>query len=98
MFIPSCCSTVYRYQGADIPEEYKLFDVEKLDIEMLYTVLSSVRPNFKNIHLNHKSLKKQYTVRKKPALELCNSYFNTQYSKGKIYEESFAKSYSRACT
>ena len=93
LFVPSYCSTVYKYQGLDISHvEYNMFDVQNMDSKMLYTALSRVKLNFRNIHLDHKSLKKQYTIRKQSARELCNSYFNTLYLKGKIYEVSFAKS------
>ena len=62
---------MYKYQGAEIEEEYNIYDVDKMDFKMLYTVLSRVKTSFKNIHLDHKSLKKKYTARKKPRLELC---------------------------
>ena len=92
-FIVAFFSTVYKYQGAEIEEEYNIYDVDKMDFKMLYTVLSRVKTSFKNIHLDHKSLKKKYTARKKPRLELCNSFLNAQYSNGKIYEVTFYASY-----
>ena len=76
-------TVILQHQGADIQKEYNIFDVEKWTSKTLYTALSRVKPNFKNIHLDHKSLKKQYTVRKQPALELCKSYFNARTRRGR---------------
>ena len=78
---------------ADIEKEYNIHDVDKMDFKMLYTDLSRGKTRFKNMHLDHKSLKKKYTARKKPRLELCNSFLNAQYSNGKIYEVTFYASY-----
>ena len=39
-FIPSFCVTVYKYQGADINEDYNIHDVNKMDKKQLYTALS----------------------------------------------------------
>ena len=38
--IPAFCSTVYKYQGADINEHFNILDVNRMDEKQLYTFLS----------------------------------------------------------
>lgn len=80
--------TVYSFQGADINENYNIYDVERMDIKMLYTALSRTC-KFEFIHLNFKSLNRKYKNRHSPIIELVNSKFNSLYKNGKIYEVVF---------
>lgn len=44
-FIPTFCSTVYKYQGADIDEPYNIYNVNRMDKKQLYTALSRTTIN-----------------------------------------------------
>lgn len=87
-FIIGFCNTVYKFQGCDIEEHYNIFDVEKIDKKMLYTALSRTT-KFQYIHLDNKMLNKYYFIRKQPKREIVNSYFNSDYLNGRIYEIKF---------
>jgi len=88
-FIPSFCVTVYKYQGADIDEQYNIYDTERMDIKQLYTSLSrTTRLDY--IHLDNNKINNQYFIRRQPILELTNSKFNSLYKDGKIYLVTFS--------
>ena len=87
-FIPAFCVTVYKYQGADINENYNIFDVEKMDKKQLYTALSRTT-KLNNIHLTNDDLNKKYEVRRQPRVEQVNAK-NNQYKNGKIYKVTFS--------
>ena len=84
-FIASFCVTVYKYQGADINENYNIYDVNKMDKKQLYTALSRTT-KLEYIHLTNKELNNKYFNRKQPTIELINSKFNSLYKNGKIYK------------
>lgn len=89
-FIPAFCSTVYKYQGADIDEPYNIYNVNRMNIKQLYTALSRTT-KLEYIHPDNKSLCKRYLPRSQPVMEVVNSYFNSDYNKGKIYKITFVK-------
>ena len=84
-FIPAFCSTVYKYQGADIKEHYNILDVNRMDKKQLYTCLSRTT-RFEYIHLDNQFLNAKYFIRRQPNIELLNSHFNSYYLYGKIYK------------
>ena len=86
-FIPAFCVTVYKYQGADINENYNIYDVRLMDKKQLYTALSRTT-KFEYIHLNFKELNKEYKFRRQPCVEQVNAK-NNQYINGKIYKVTF---------
>ena len=86
-FIPGFCVTVYKYQGADITEDYNIHDVKWMDKKQLYTALSRTT-KLKHIHLANKELNKNYYIRKQPGVEQVNAK-NNLYRNGKIYEVTF---------
>lgn len=77
-FIPAYCVTVYKLQGCTIDEPYNIWDVEKMDKKQLYTALSRTTKH-EYIHVNNKSFRNRYFIRKKPKNELVNSKFNSLY-------------------
>lgn len=87
-FLPNFCNTVYKFQGGKIDEPYNICDVNKMDIKELYTALSRTT-KLEYIHLNCRYLCKQYSERKRETFIIKNSYFNTDFHKGKIYEIKF---------
>lgn len=89
-FIPSFYSTVYKYQGADIDEHYNIYNVNRMDKKQLYTALSRTT-KLEYIHLDNKSLCKRYLPHALPVMEILNSYFNSDYNRGKIYKITFKK-------
>lgn len=89
-FIPAFCCTVYKYQGADINEPYNIYNVNRMDKKRPYTALSRTT-KFEYIHLNTSALNRVYEIRKQPTMEIINSYFNSDYSNGKIYKIEFEK-------
>ena len=86
-FIPGFCVTVYKYQGADINENYNIHDVGMMDKKQLYTALSRTT-KFEFLHLNFKELNKEYKIRGSPDVELVNVK-NSKYIDGKIYKVTF---------
>ena len=90
-FIPAFCCTVYKYQGADIKENYNILDVNGKDKKQLYTCLSRTA-KFEYIFLNNQKLNRKYVPRLQPILELMNSHFNGDFLYGKIYEVTFENS------
>ena len=83
-FIPAFCSTVYKYQGADINEPYNIYDVNCMDKKQLYTALSRTT-KYEYIHLDNQLLNNHYKPRPQPMLERVNSYYNCDYLFGKVY-------------
>ena len=75
-FIPAFCSTVYKYQAADIDEHYNIYNVNRMDKKQLYTALSRTT-KLEYIHLDNKYLCKRYLPRALPVMEILNSYFNS---------------------
>ena len=61
-FIPSFCATVYKYQGADINENYNIYDCNRMDKKQLYTALSWTT-KFEYIHIDNKTLNNNYFMR-----------------------------------
>ena len=61
--IISFCSTVYKYQGGTIDQHYNIFDCERMGKKQLYTSLSRTT-KFDYIHLDNKTLNKNYYNRK----------------------------------
>ena len=90
-FIPAFCCTVYKYQGADIKENYNILDVNRMDKKQLYTCLSRTT-KFEYIHLNNQKLNRKYVPRLQPKLELMNSHLHSDFLYGKIYEVTFENS------
>ena len=90
-FIPAFCCTVYKYQGADIKENYNILDVNGKDKKQLYTCLSRTA-KFEYIFLNNQKLNRKYVPRLQPKLELVNSHLNSDFLYGKIYEVTFENS------
>ena len=74
-FLPNFCNTVYKYQGSKIDEHYNIFDTHKMELEY--------------IHLDHKKICKRYREREQDNMITINSYFNSDYQNGKIYEVTF---------
>ena len=72
-FIPGFCSTVYKFQGADIDQHYNIYDVNQMDKKQLYTCLSGTT-KYEYIHLDSETLKKCFTPSPQPRLEKINSY------------------------
>ena len=87
-FIPAFCCTVYKYQGADINQPYNIYNVNRMDKKQLYTALSRTT-KLEFIHMKNSALNDIYTTRKQPIMEVINSYFNSDYNNGKIYEIEF---------
>ena len=52
-FLPNFCSTVYKYQGGTINENYNIFDTHRMDVKELYTALSRTT-KIEYIHINPK--------------------------------------------
>ena len=71
-FIVGFCVTVYKYQGADIDEDYNIHDVNRMDKKQLYTALSRTTKLY-FIHLDNKALNNKYSNRQQPVLEFINS-------------------------
>ena len=63
-------------------------DVHKMDIKELYTALSRTT-KLEYIHLDDSKLNSIYVTRKQPKLVILNTYFNSDYQNGKIYEIGF---------
>ena len=61
-----------------------------MDKKQLYTSLSRTT-KFEFLHLDNKTLNKNYYNRRMPTLELINSKFNSLYKNGKIYKITFNK-------
>ena len=92
-FIPAFCCTVYKYQGADIKENYNILDVNGMDEKKSCTLVLAELPNlFEYIFLNNQKLNRKYVPRLQPILELMNSHFNSDFLYGKIYEVTFENS------
>ena len=87
-FIPGFCVTVYKYQGADIDENYNIHDVGLMDKKQLYTALSRTT-KFEYIHLNNKQVNFRYYVREQPNEEISKMDGNLKYNTGKIYKITF---------
>ena len=90
-FIPAFCCAVYKYQDADIKENYNILDVNRMDKKQLYTFLSRTT-KFEYTHLNNQKLNRKYVPRLQPKLELMNSHLNSDFLYGKIYEVTFENS------
>ena len=88
-FIPAFCVTVYKYQGADIDEDYNIYDVGLMDKKQLYTALSRTT-KLKYIHLCNKEVKKRYFVRKQSEEEIAKTSVDPKYNSGKIYKIKFS--------
>ena len=89
-FIPAFCCTVYKYQGAEIDEHYDVYNVNRMDKNQLHTALSRTT-KLEYIHLSNELLNKRYIPCQQPHIEILNSYFNSDYSNGKIYKIVFEK-------
>ena len=87
-FIVGFCVTVYKYQGADINENYNIYDVNRMDKKQVYTSLSRTT-KFEFIHLDNEKVNNKYMNRRMPVLELTNARFNSLYQNGKIYKVTF---------
>ena len=87
-FIPAFCVTVYKYQGADIDENYNIHDVGMMDKKQLYTALSRTT-KLKYIHLNNRELCHLYYVREQPVDEISKMERDLKYNNGKIYKIEF---------
>lgn len=87
-FIPRFCVTVYKYQGADINENYNIYDVNRMDKKQLYTARSRTK-RLEFIHLNNKEVNNKYVKRRQPLIDRVNSRFNSLYQNGKIYKVTF---------
>ena len=88
-FIPAFCSTVYKFQGADIDEPYNIHDVGLMDKKQLYTALSRTT-KLRFIHLDNKELSRRYHVRKQSDEEIAKSPVDPKYNRGKIYKVVFS--------
>ena len=82
---------MYKYQGADIKENYNILDVNGKDKKQLYTCLSRTA-KFEYVFLNNQKLNRKYVPRLQPKLELVNSHLNSDFLYGKIYEVTFENS------
>ena len=87
-FLSNFCNTVYKFQGGKIDENSNIHHVNKMDIKELYTALSRTT-KLQYIHLNSRYLCNQYSEQKRDIFIIKNSYFNTDFLKGKIYEITF---------
>ena len=56
-----------------------------MEKKQLYTALSRTT-KLQSIHLSNELLNKRYIPRQQPHIEILNSYFNSDYNNGKIYE------------
>ena len=88
-FIPAFCVTVYKYQGADIDENYNIHDVEFMDKKQLYTALSRTT-KLEYIHLDDNDLKKRYFIREQSKEEIAKTTSDLKYNNGKIYKIKFS--------
>ena len=87
-FIPAFCVTVYKFQGADIDENYNIHDVGLMDKKQLYTALSRTT-RLEYIHLNNKEVNRRYHVRKQSEEEIAKTSSDLKYNSGKIYKIVF---------
>lgn len=87
-FLPNFCDTVYKYQGGKIDEHFNIFDTHKMDVKEMYTSLSRTT-KLEYIHLDNKKICKRYREREEDNMIIINSYFNSDYQNGKIYEVTF---------
>ena len=76
-FIRSFCETVYKYQGADIDENYNIYDVHRMHKKTI--------KKFEYIHMNFKEVKNRYFIRVQPRLELLKSKFSSMFKNTNIY-------------
>ena len=82
---------MYKYQDADIKENYNILDVNRMDKKQLYTCLNRTT-KFEYIHVNNQKLNRKCVPRLQPKLELMNSHFNSDFLYGEIYEVTFENS------
>ena len=63
-FSMAYCVTVYKYQGGEIDEEYKIHDVEEMDKKMIYTALSRTT-DYEKVYLDNSAKVMKYFDKEK---------------------------------
>ena len=86
MFDYGYCATVYKYQGATIPEPYNIHEIERMDFNELYTALSRGK-KLSDIHFDYEKVKNKVFEEAKPNTEpLVHVSKLISTIKGKIYK------------
>lgn len=86
-FLPAFCITTHKFQSVDINEHYNIYDINRMNLPLLYTAISRTR-DYKFVHINKNEINDKY-VKPFNKLELVNSHFISLYKDGKIYEIVF---------
>lgn len=70
-FLPSYCTTVHKFQGGKIEENYNIFDVEHFNFNMMYTALSR-GTNINLVHMegDYKRVYKPFNYKTQGQIEI----------------------------